>query len=104
MPSDARYDPMEEAPRHRRKRKRRHVRADHMHDYELVCIDSGMVVRFGGQSERIYQSAERCRICGRVRRYWISEWRGKPPEGMRMFRTDGPLDTWVVPDDREVTE
>lgn len=104
MPSDARNDPLEEPPRHRRKRKRRRIRSDHKHDYELVCIDSGMMVRFGGQSERIYQSAERCRICGRIGRYMLDEWHGKPPEGLRMFRTDGPLDTWGVPDDREVTE
>jgi hypothetical protein len=104
MSSDARNDPLEEPTHYRRKRKRRHVRSDHKHDYELVCIDSGMVARFGGHKERIYQSAERCRICGRINRYWLSEWRGAPPEGLRMFKTDGVPDTWFVPDDTEVKE
>ena len=104
MPKDARHDPMEEAPRHRRRRKHRHVKADHKHDYELVCIDSGMVAHFGGRTERIYQSAERCRICGRIGRYRLDEWRGEPPEGLRRFKTDGVLDTWVVPDEKEVKE
>lgn len=104
MSSDARHDPMEEPTHYRRKRKRRHVRSDHKHDYELVCIDSGMMARFGSHRERIYEGAERCRICGRIGRYRLDEWRGEPPEGLRRFKTNGVLDTWIVPDDKEVKE
>ena len=39
------YDPLpEDAPRHRKKSKKRHVRSDHKHEYEKVCIDAHMKV------------------------------------------------------------
>ena len=104
MPKDARYDPMEETPRHRRKHKRKRVRSDHKHDYELVCVDSSMFVRSGGETEHLYESAERCRVCGRVARYRFDQWRGEPPKGLRLFKTCYVTDTWHIPKETEVAD
>lgn len=60
------YDFGEEAPRHRKKSKKRHVRSDHKHEYEKVCIDSHTRTHTREGVFTSYNIATRCRICGRL--------------------------------------
>ena len=75
----------EEPPRHRKKVKKPHVRSDHRHEYEQVCIDGHGFVFSHGTKTPLYWVGRRCRICGRLQdaklRYDLHE----PPEGMRLF-------------------
>lgn len=80
------YDPLpEEPPRHRKKAKRKHVRSDHKHEYETVCIDSHSYVVSREGRFPYYYIGKRCRICGRVQdiksRYDLHE----PPDGMQLY-------------------
>ena len=90
MPSDARNDPMEEAPRHRRKRKHRPVRSDHKHDYEKVCIDAHDKVWIHGEgTHRYYRIGERCRVCGRLASCSSFDHLREPPEDMPLYDVGG---------------
>lgn len=83
------YQPLpEEAPRHRKKSRKRHVRSDHRHEYEQVCIDTDTHVIHGGRRTRSYHLAERCVVCGRLRdvHLWAAEER--VPDGMPLYRVD----------------
>ena len=91
MPSDwkedalhHKYDPLpEDAPRHRKKAKRRHVRSDHKHEYEWVYVNDHVYEICNGM-RLILKTVERCKVCGRTRgrmRCGLSE----PPEGARYF-------------------
>ena len=87
---DHKYKPLpEEAPRHRKKAKKRHERSDHKHDYEEVVVDSpnACSVRRDGR-HKAYHKATRCRICGRVYDMRMHAFEDEPPAGMRMFRVD----------------
>ena len=79
------YAPLpEEGPRHRKRAKKPHVRSDHRHEYEDVCVDAHTydVTREG--RFHAYYVAERCRICGRVRDVRVCR-DHEPTEGMRLF-------------------
>ena len=80
-------DEGEESPRHRKHAKKRHVRSNHRHDYECVCIDSHSFVNHGGVRTPYYHVGERCRECGRMRNVWARRDLHEPPEGMRLFDT-----------------
>lgn len=89
MPDHPKYAPIPEEPRYRKKSKKRHVRSDHKHEYETVCIDMHLHVYTHGEKVPYLHVGERCRICGRM-----ADWRCRtdlqePPEDMPFY---------VVPD------
>lgn len=75
----------EEPPRHRKVSKKSHVRSDHRHEYEQVCIDGHGYIVSHGTKTPVYWVGRRCHICGRLQdaklRYDLHE----PPEWMRLF-------------------
>lgn len=86
------YDPLpEDAPRHRKKSKKKRVRSDHKHEYETVCIDAHneQVTREGRFPS--YCLGTRCRICGRLQdvKWWQSI--REPPDGMPLYEVDSLL-------------
>ena len=86
----------EEPPRHRKRAKRTHVRSDHKHEYEQVCIDT----------HAYYYVADRCRVCGRLQDARLMPDLHEPPDGMRLFdvRDFILFDMGSeLPDDAEVT-
>ena len=114
MPSDwgeevlrHKYDPLpEDAPRHRKKSRKRHVRSDHKHEYETVCIDAHDYVISGGRYH-FYRIGRRCRICGRLKDYRTNTNQREVPEGMRLFEVDGwdtLFKTRYLSDELEVTD
>ena len=79
------YDPLpEDAPRHRKKLKKKRVRSDHKHEYETVCIDAHSVIYRRGEKIPYLYLGKRCRICGR-----LNDWRhtnlSEPPDGMQLY-------------------
>lgn len=60
------YDFDEEAPRYRKKSKKNHVKSDHKHEYERVCVDAhtSTITREGKFPS--YHIGKRCKICGRL--------------------------------------
>ena len=99
------YDPLPEEPRYKKRRKKAHVRSDHKHDYEQVCVDthSETVTREGRFPS--YCIAVRCRICGRLKDVKLWQSIRKPPEGMPLYEVDRLLDLIVmkaIPDEMKV--
>jgi len=101
MPSDwkedalrHKYDPLPEEPRHRKKAKKRHVRSDHRHDYEPVCIDADTRRLTNGERPKNYHMGMRCRICGKLHdvRFWKF---GEPPEDMPLYEVEGLNDLFA---------
>jgi hypothetical protein len=90
---DARNDPMEEPPRHRRKRKRRHIRSDHKHEYETVCVDDGSYVIERGVRRPRYCVAERCAVCGRVGDLRLTSYE-ELPDGMPLYEVNDWMELW----------
>lgn len=95
----------EEPPRHRKVSKKHHVRSDHKHEYEQVCIDGHGYAVSHGIKTPLYWMGSRCRICGRLQdaklRYDLHE----PPEGMRLFEVEDFILFDIgnkLPDDAEV--
>lgn len=86
----------EEPPRHRKRVKKVHVRSDHRHEYEQVCIDT----------HAYYYMADRCRVCGRLGDVCLKPSMSKPPSGMRLFEVEDFIELMGMtnlPDDTEVT-
>lgn len=99
------YDPLpEDAPRHRKKAKKRHVRSDHRHEYEDVCVDTGSYeVRHGGERHPYYSVARRCRVCGRL--LYVKSSLREVPDGMKLFRCKDILELLCareLPESKEV--
>lgn len=85
MTSEYKYAPIPDEPRYRKKSRKVHVRSDHKHDYETVCVDAHSVVFRNGGKVPYLHVGERCRICGRM-----ANWRGctdlqEPPEDMPFY-------------------
>ena len=102
------YDPLpDDGPRHRKKAKKRHVRSDHKHEYEVVAIDFHSCVIRRGVRFPYLATASRCKVCGRLGDMRMHAIEGtNPPEGMRLFEVGGffeLLDMKAIPDDMEVT-
>ena len=99
------YDPLPEEPRHRKKAKKRHVRSDHKHEYETVCIMHSYVYRTSGRKETYLHIGERCRICGRMADCHYRRDLQEPPDGMPLYEVPGWEFLWstkVLPSDMEV--
>ena len=95
----------EDAPRHRKKSKKRHVRSDHKHEYEDVCIDAGSYSITHNGRVSTYHLAVRCKVCGRVRDVWYWHFKDDPPKDLPLYRVN---DFWellkmkVLPDEMRV--
>lgn len=96
------YSPTpEDAPRHKKRTKRRDKKSNHKHEYEDVAVYSACSRR------EFYHEAKRCKICGKI--YTISFFvdHEEPPEGMRAFDS-GLEDMWslykmgYIPDEMEI--
>lgn len=81
-----RYDPVpEEPPRHRKKVKKRHVKSDHKHVYENVCIDAHSYRRTrDGRFPYLYIGS-RCKICGRLYDWHSDMSLTEPPDDMPLY-------------------
>lgn len=86
------YDPLPEEPRFKKKRRKVHVRSDHKHEYEEVCVDahSEVVTRKGRFPT--YHLVERCKVCGRIRdmRFWRYD--PEPPKDMPLYEVEDFFD------------
>ena len=85
----------EESPRHRKKARKPHVRSDHKHEYEQVCIDT----------HAYYYVVDRCRVCGRLDDVICKPDMLEPPDGMRLFEVHDFIEFMgmtQLPDDAEV--
>lgn len=101
------YDPLPDEPRHKKKRKRCHVRSDHKHEYEKVCVDTHNYVLSRKGRFPIYLIAKRCKICGRVGDWLMVRDVHEPPKGMRLFEAEDYLELALakeIPDWMEVRE
>lgn len=86
------YDPLPEEPRFKKKRKKHHVRSDHKHEYEKVCIDAHTeaITREGRMP--MYHIGIRCKVCGRLKdlKWWQHE--KEPPDGVPLYEVGDFLD------------
>ena len=100
------YDPLpEDGPRHKKKAKRRHVRSDHKHEYETVCVDAHSFVWSGGARVPYMDIVRRCKVCGRVGDVQFRSDLHEPPEGMPLYEVDSwdyLLDHKELPEERRV--
>lgn len=84
------YDPLpEDAPRHKKKAKKKRVRSDHRHEYETVCVDDHTFVHKGDKRVPEMHTARRCKICGRIGDVWFRGNLREPPDGMPLYEVDG---------------
>lgn len=101
------YDPLpEDAPRHRKKTKKVHVRSDHRHVYEDVLIDAGSYVYSHGEKHPYFYIGTRCKVCGRLQDFKHGPSHEDRPEGMRTFKLNDWLQLFSLkelPDSMEVT-
>ena len=100
------YAPVpEDAPRHKKKAEKRHVRSDHRHEYEDVAViepHSCEVVCRDGR-HKAYHKASRCKICGRLYDVKFHAILNELPDGMRVFEVDRLTSLFdkYLPDDKE---
>lgn len=87
------YDPLPDEPRHRKKAKKRHVRSDHRHVYEDVCIDGHMKIFSHGETRPWYYVAKRCKSCGKLKR--VRRGIYDVPDGMPLYEVNGLEGLWV---------
>jgi hypothetical protein len=96
----------EEAPRYRKKSKKHHVKSDHRHDYEEVCIDAGSSVIMPDGRHTSYHMGVRCKVCGRLSNVKMWRYEDEPPQDMRLFEVEDfyeLLSMKYLPDGMEVT-
>ena len=100
------YDPLPDEPRYRKKAKKRHVRSDHKHEYEDVCVDAhGYTITSEGRFP-YYHIARRCKVCGRTYTYKARVDMHEPPKNMKLFEVKNWVELWrarELPDESEVT-
>ena len=83
------YDPLpEDAPRHKKKAKKPHVKADHRHEYETVAIDAHAFVLTRSHERFPYlYVGERCKVCGRLADIRSTSFQ-EPPEGVDLYEVE----------------
>ena len=79
------YTPLPEEPRFKKKRKRVHVRSDHKHVYETVCVDDGGIITKHGKRFAYLHLVERCKVCGRIGDTRVMPEAYKPPKDMPFY-------------------
>lgn len=83
------YDPLpEDAPRHRKKSKKRHAKSDHKHEYEEVCVDAHTESFAHKEYVPTFHIAVRCRVCGRLQNVKLWQFVDKPPDDMPLYEVD----------------
>lgn len=82
------YDPLPEEPRFKKKRKKRHVKSDHRHEYEQVCIDAHSISYTRDGTFAMYHLGLRCRACGKLGSVRCWQWKGEPPSDLPMYEID----------------
>lgn len=83
----------EEAPRYRKKSKKNHVKSDHKHEYEMVCVDAHAVIFSHGHKIPYMYLADRCKICGRIGNLKMQTDLHEPPTEMPLFEV---ADFWEL--------
>lgn len=83
----------EEAPRYRKKSKKNHVKSDHKHEYERVCIDAHVVIFSHGHKVPYMYLVDRCKICGRIGDLKSQADLHEPPTEMPLFEV---ADFWEL--------
>lgn len=78
----------EDSPRYRKKSKKKHVRSDHKHEYEDVCIDAGSYTITRNGRFDTYHLAVRCRVCGRVQNVKLWQFGNEPPSDMPLYKVN----------------
>lgn len=79
------YNPLPDEPRYRKKAKKRHVKSDHKHEYELVCIDAHTEVVTHKGHFPYYYIGSRCKVCGRLQNVRSRTDINTPPAGMKIY-------------------
>lgn len=80
------YDPLpEDAPRHKKKSKKRRVRSDHKHEYEKVCVDTHSYIHRHGGRVQVYHVATRCKVCGRLGNIRSCAFYNEPPKDLPLY-------------------
>lgn len=79
------YDPLPDEPRYKKKRKKRHIRSDHKHEYEDVCIDAHSYLITRGARRPYYYFGKRCKICGRLYESRTRSDVHEPPDDMPLY-------------------
>lgn len=95
----------EEAPRYRKKSKKNHVKSDHKHEYEQVCVDAHTVIHRHGERVPCMYLAKRCKICGRVGDMVMKSDLHEPPTEMPLYELADiweALDLKMLPDEKRV--
>lgn len=82
------YDPLPDEPRHRKKAKKRHVRSDHRHVYEDVCVR----VRF--RKGCLYYVGTRCKACGRIGNMTMRQNEREPEAGLPLYEVVDMATWW----------
>lgn len=99
------YAPLPEEPRFKKKRKKVHVRSDHKHEYEKVCIDAHSTVVTRRGKFPCYHMGMRCKVCGRLRSTSLWVFEGGIPTDMPLYEVDDFFElvtTKVLPEDNRV--
>lgn len=97
------YGPLPDEPRYRKKSKKRHVRSDHKHEYELVCIDAHTNVTTHRGRFPYYYIGMRCKVCGRMQNVRSRTDVHDPPAGMPLYEVEdfhALYNMKVLPEDR----
>lgn len=90
------YTPLPEEPRHRKKAKKRHMRSDHKHEYEKVCIDAHTHLLRRGERLHVYHIGKRCKVCGRLGEARLVTDVCEPPAGMPLYEVGNFFDFVVM--------
>ena len=96
----------DEGPRHSKKARKHHVKSDHRHDYEEVCIDAGSLVVMPDGRHTSYHMGVRCKVCGRLSNIKMWRYEDEPPQDMRLFEVEDFFELLrmkYLPDSMEVT-
>lgn len=99
------YAPLPKEPRYKKKAKKKHIRSDHKHEYEEVCVDDHTFVYRRGERHKLLHLVKRCKVCGRIGdcREMPDVW--EPPEGMPLYDVPDWLYLWTekaLPSELEV--
>ena len=79
------YTPLPDEPRYRKRKRKLHVKSDHRHEYEEVCINAHGITFFHGEHLPYFYIATRCKVCGRLGDVRVRSDIHEPPEGMPLY-------------------